>query len=79
MELENKLKLNQGDKLIEVSHKMKGPLQETDVYKYNIVDQNENIVGYVDHTDHTSIKGFQRTQTATQYDIDRKVVLDITW
>lgn len=79
MELENKLKLNHGDKLIKVSHKMKGSLQETDIYEYNIVDQNGNIVGYVDYTDHTSIKGFQRTQSATQYDIDRKVVLDITW
>ena len=79
MELQDKLNLNAGEKLIKVSHRMKGTLQEMDIYEYTIVDSNGNIVGYVDHTDYTAIKGFQRTQTATRYDTNRKVVLDITW
>lgn len=79
MELKDKLKLNAGEKLIKVSHRMKGTLQEMDIYKYNIVDSMGNVVGYVDHTDHTSINKFNRTQTATQYDINHKVILNINW
>ena len=79
MELLNKLKLSTGDKLVQTSHKSKGSLGETDIYKYNIVNQNGDITGYVEHTDHTSIKGFHRTQSATQYDINHRTVIDIHW
>ncbi|WP_159515921.1 hypothetical protein [Acinetobacter sp. 18QD2AZ41W] len=79
MELEDKLKLNPGEKLVLVDHKMKGSLQEMDINKYNILNQKEAIVGYVDHTDHTAPKGFKRTQTAKHYDADKKLIMNITW
>lgn len=79
MELESKLKLNSGDKLIEVSHKVKGSLGETDIYKYEIVNSIGSVVGYVDHSDHTAIRGFKRTRSTTQFDLNHKVVLDIHW
>jgi len=79
MELKDKLKLNLGEQLIQVSHKMKGSLGETDIYKYEIIDSTGSIIGYVDHTDHTSIRGFNRTRSTTQYDANNKIVLDIHW
>jgi len=79
MELKDKIILNSGETLIEISHKTKGPVGETDIYKYKIINSMGDVVGYVDHTDHTSIKGFHRTQSAIQYDINNKVIIDIHW
>ena len=54
MELKDKIILNSGETLVEISHKTKGPVGETDIYKYKIINSKGDIVGYVDHTDHTS-------------------------
>lgn len=79
MELKDKIILNSGETLVEISHKTKGPVGETDIYKYKIINSKGDTVGYVDHTDHTSIRGFQRTQSAIQYDINKRVIIDIHW
>ncbi|HCA5259744.1 TPA: hypothetical protein MW256_001900 [Acinetobacter baumannii] len=79
MDLKDKIILNSGETLVEISHKTKGPVGETDIYKYKIINSKGDIVGYVDHTDHTSIRGFQRTQSAIQYDINKRVIIDIHW
>ncbi|MDD5581357.1 MAG: hypothetical protein PHY16_19075 [Methylobacter sp.] len=36
-------------------------------------------VGSVVHTDHTSIKGFNRTQSGELRDSDGKVIVDVSW
>ncbi|NNP77685.1 hypothetical protein A7P54_14830 [Acinetobacter sp. Ac_3412] len=79
MELKDKLQLKPDEKLVEVSHRMKGSMQEMDIYKYEIINSSGDVVGYVDYTDHTSIRGFSRTQTATQYDVNYKKIVDIDW
>lgn len=79
MELKDKLKLTPNEKLVEVSHRMKGSMQETDIYKYEIINSNGDVVGYVEYTDHTSIRGFNRTQSATQYDVNHKLIVDVNW
>ncbi|MDM1310707.1 hypothetical protein HXZ79_05425 [Acinetobacter indicus] len=54
MELEEKIMLNEEEKFIQTEYKTQGPHHETDIYKYNIVSSNGEIVGYVKYTDHTS-------------------------
>jgi len=77
--MESKLKLNKGDTLKQVNHKTKGPMQETDIWIYDILNENGATIGTVIHTDHTAIKGFGRTQTVEQKNIFGKTVVDISW
>ena len=77
--MESRLKLNEGDTLKKTDHRMKGPMQETDIWSYDILNKNGETVGTVIHTDHTAIKGFGRTQTVEQRDISGKIIVDISW
>ena len=77
--MEDKLKLKQGEKLIKEGHRSKGPLAETDIWTYSIIDEQNNKVGSVIHTDHTSINGFKRTQSVEQKDKDGNIIVDISW
>ncbi|MDX1723729.1 MAG: hypothetical protein R3355_11595 [Pseudomonas sp.] len=73
------LKLNEGDTLVQESHRSKGPLAETDIYTYSIVNAQGEKVGSVVHVDHTSIKGFNRSQSVEQRDISGNLVVDVRW
>ncbi len=77
--MEEKLKLNLGETLQQESHRSKGTMAETDIWTYLIIDHNGNKVGSVVHTDHTSIKGFHRTQSVEQRDSNGKIIVDLTW
>ena len=77
--MESKLKLNVGDTLKQTNHRMKGPMQEIDIWEYDILNKNGETVGTVIHTDHTAIKGFGRTQTVEQKDISGKIIVYISW
>ncbi|MBF6651035.1 hypothetical protein [Methylobacter sp. BlB1] len=77
--MKEKLKLNSGETLKQESHRSKGTMAETDIWTYSILDSNGNKVGSVVHTDHTSIKGFNRTQSVEQRDSDGKVIVDVSW
>jgi len=77
--MESKLKLNTGDTLKQTNHKMKGSMQETDIWTYSVLNQNGEVIGSVIHTDHTSINGFQRTQTVEQKDNSGNIIISISW
>ena len=77
--MEDKLKLKPGEKLVQENHRSKGPMAETDIWTYSIIDENSNKVGSVVHTDHTSINGFKRTQSIVQKDQNGNIVVDISW
>ncbi len=77
--MESKLKLNQGDTLKQVNHRSKGPLAETDIYIYSIINLAGEIIGSVEHTDHTSINGFRRSQTVIQRDVAGNVIVEEHW
>jgi len=79
MVMESKLKLNEGETLNLKNHRMKGSLQETDIWSYDILNKNGETVGTVVHTDHTAIKGFLRTQSVEQRDISGKVMVYLSW
>jgi hypothetical protein len=77
--MESKLKLKKGETLKQIQHRSKGPLAETDIYTYSIIDESGEVVGSVTHTDHTSINGFRRTQTVEQIDQFGNVVVKESW
>lgn len=77
--MEDKLKLDQGETLKQESHRSKGTMAETDIWKYAILGANGDKVGSVVHTDHTAINGFRRTQSVEQRDANGKILVDETW
>ncbi len=47
--MEGKLKLKKGEKLIQDVHRSKGPMAETDIWTYSIIDSKNNQVSTVTH------------------------------
>jgi hypothetical protein len=56
-----------------------GFMQEKEVYSASIIDSTGVVVGKVEATDHTAIRGFRRTLSVRQTDVAGKVVVDETW
>lgn len=79
LSMKDKIKLNHGETLKQESHRSKGTMAETDIWTYSVLDSNGNKVGTVVHTDHTSIRGFNRTQSVEQRDVNGNIVVDVTW
>lgn len=77
--MKDRIKLNQGESLQRESTRTKGPMAEMDITNYSILNQQGDRVGSVIYTDHTALKGFRRTQTVLQKDIDGNVLIDVTW
>ena len=77
--MQTKLKLNPGEKLKLENSRMKGTLSETDIDQYSIINQAGDVVGSVEHTNHTSIKGSRRTQHVTQKDQAGNIVVELSW
>ena len=75
----DKVKLKDGEQLKYESSQTKGFMSEEDVNVYAVLDAAGKVVGKVIHTDHTAVKGFRRTQTVRQSDIDGQVLVDERW
>ncbi len=54
-------------------------MAQTDIDYYSILNEKNEVVGNVVHEDHTSLKGFRRTQHVTQTDINGKIVIQESW
>ena len=78
-EWKQKVKLIPGESLKFERSYMKGPLQETDVELYEIVNEKNEVTGNVEVTDHTAIKGFRRTISALQTDAAGNTVIRESW
>ncbi|EIM99924.1 hypothetical protein WQE_16384 [Paraburkholderia hospita] len=76
---QEKLVLKAGESLKHERSYMKGPLQETDVDLYVIVNAQGDITGEVKLTDHTAIRGFQRTISVIQTDRAGNTVVNESW
>jgi hypothetical protein len=77
--MKTKLHLNPGDTLKPTGHHSKGTLEETDIFLYAIVNVAGKEMGSVEHTDHTSINGLQRSQHVIQKDISGNVIVEERW
>ncbi len=77
--METKIRLNPGETLKSTGHRSKGPLAETDIYLYAVVNDEGMEIGSVEHTDHTSINGLRRSQHVVQKDSAGNVIVDTRW
>lgn len=77
--MENRLKLSNGESLRQISHRSKGPLAETDIYEYEIIDDSGIVVGTATYTDHTTINGLKRQQSLVQLDASGNTINEERW
>lgn len=77
--MESRVKLNNGESLRQINHRSKGPLAETDIYEYEIVDSSGAVVGTLTYTDHTTINGLRRQQSIVQHNSSGKLVHEERW
>lgn len=77
--METKIRLNPGETLKPTGHRSKGPLAETDIYTYAIVNEDGIVIGSIEHTDHTSINGLKRSQLVVQKDSAGNVIVETRW
>ncbi|EOX1815602.1 hypothetical protein ACPDXT_003508 [Vibrio cholerae] len=77
--MRTKVKLKNGESLNLVGHRTKGTMAEMDIYDYVVMDSFGVIVGKVEYTDHTAIRGFHRTQRLKQVDNLGNVIIEETW
>ena len=73
--METKIRLNPGETLKPTGNRSKGPLAETDIYSYAIINET----GSVEHTDHISINGLKRSQHVVQKDSAGNVIVEVRW
>lgn len=70
----DKVVLREGEKLEHQGSKVSGFMGETDIDTYAIVDANGIQTGTVVVEDHTAVKGFKRTITVTQTNLQGEEV-----
>ena len=74
-----KIILKPGESLKFIASSMKGFMQETDATTYHIVDSDGAKAGTVVVEDHTAVKGFKRTISVVQKDIEGTVIVQESW
>jgi len=77
--MRTKIKLNEGEELKLETSRSKGSMAETDIYNYSVINQKGDLVGSVEHTDHTSLNGFKRTQHVIQKDKAGNIIVELSW
>lgn len=76
---QDKLKLAANESLCHDRSYAKGSLGQEDVELYSIVNQDGEITGAVQYTDHTAIKGFHRSLHIIQRDSTGMTIVDECW
>lgn len=77
--METKIRLNPGETLKPSGHRSKGPLAETDIYTYAIINEDGIEIGSIEHTNHTSINGLKRSQHVVQKNSTGNVIVEARW
>lgn len=77
--MQKNLKLNPGETLRFDSSRSTGFMGETDVSSYSILDASGNVVGNVEHTEHTAVKGFRVSNTVVQKSNDGTILVQHSW
>jgi hypothetical protein len=78
-EVENRVILKDGESLKSKGSRTKGFMGETDIYSYDVLDSENQIVGSVEYSHHTAVKEFKVTQTLVQKDLEGNAVVDDRW
>jgi len=74
-----KLVMKDNDTVVLEKSRTKGPLGETEIDTYIVLNSAGEKIGSVIHTDHTAIKGFARTQTIEQYGLAGELLVRTSW
>jgi hypothetical protein len=77
--MNEKLRLAPGESLRSIGHRTKGPLEETEIYSYEVVAENGHVVGSVEHTVHVTINGLKTRNYVVQKDSTGVVVVEERW
>ncbi|WP_329767790.1 hypothetical protein [Stenotrophomonas muris] len=79
MSLSEQLELKDGERLRRDSSREIGPLANIDIVNYSVLDAQGDVVGKVEYTEDTAIKGFKVTRKAVRTDLEGKIVLQKFW
>jgi len=71
--------LKEGESLVSKGSRTKGFMCETDIYFYEVINVNNEIVGTVEHSHHMAVKGFKVTQSLIQKDNTGNTIVDERW
>lgn len=71
--------LKEDETLVSKGSRTKGFMGETDINSYEVINSNNEIVGTVEHTHHTAVKGFKVTQCLIQKDKAGNTIVDERW
>lgn len=77
--MRDRLKLEEGHTVKLVKSREIGFMGETDVSDFEILDANGNVVGSVELSEHTAVKGFRKTNRVVQRDAQGNTVVSETW
>ena len=78
-EWRERLPLSPGETLEHVGSKQSGFMQETDEEAFRVITSDGSIVGTVTYRDHTSVRGFKRTLSLEQRDLEGRLVYESSW
>lgn len=70
------LKLNEGDNLVEVGHRLNGVFSEEEVHEYSVVSSSGEVVGYVTHYHTDSLSDHSSVQRVLQRDMNENIIVD---
>jgi len=74
-----KLVLGEGDALVHKAARSAGFMGETDINTYSIMQADGNVSGAVRVEHHTAVRGFKRTITVVQTNVDGKEVVRVSF
>ncbi|RDZ27998.1 hypothetical protein [Lysobacter silvisoli] len=77
--MKDKLKLAPGETLRHENSQSKGFMGETDITNYSVLDSAGNVVGTVEHTEHTAVRGFRVSNSVVQKDSQGNVLVNTNW
>jgi len=79
IEARKRIKLNEGDSIKSKGSRSKGFMAETDIYSYDIINANDEIIGTATHTSHTNVKGGKVTNIIIQQDMSGNTITEERW
>lgn len=78
--MKTKIKLNDGEELKLEKTREKGSMGQTEIYYYSILNSaTREVVGTVEYTESTALKGFKQTHHVTQKDKNGTVIVEESW
>lgn len=79
MSLTEQLQLKDGETLRRDSSRETGFMGNIDVVNYSVLNASGDVVGKVEYTVDTAVKGFKVTHKAVRTDLEGKTVLQKFW